>query len=593
MTRHAHSAALWLALMPGLMLGLMLALTLPALAVADDLPEPAADTQDTTANAAAGAEAGAPPSELTADLIYSVLVGEVAAQRADQRMAFTHYLHAAQLARDPELAALAARAALALGDPQAGQRAVDLWQGLDPDSVKARQIAAYVQIEAGDRDATLAALRELVRVTPAGRQPYLQAAQLLARIEDPAERLDLMQALIADAADDADAQFALATLAVAADDNALARKAAARAAELRPDWNEPRIFLVQLLVADGEREAAAGLLDDYLAQAGDDKALTLLRAQLHIDAEEYASALEVFDAVLARDPDQPDVLFTAAVLALEVDALDKARTHLTRLDELGRREDDVAFLFGQLEERAGNADAALGWYARVDGSNATDAAVRIARLHAAGGDVSRARDMLQQLRDQMPDDAVTLYLIEGEMLREHDAEQQAMAVYDQAVAARPDDPDLRYARAMVAVGLDRVELLESDLRHILAQDPEHADALNALGYTLADRTDRLAEAKELIEQALALKPDEPAIMDSMGWVLYRMGDPQAAEPYLRQALDLVFDPEIAAHLGEVLWALGRKDEARAIWDRALEADPEHEYLLRVLGKHRYSQTPGN
>lgn len=589
MTRHAQSAALWLALMPGLMLALML----PARAVSDDLPEPAADTQEATASAAADAEAGAPPSELTADLVYSVLVGEVAAQRADQRMAFTHYLHAAQLARDPELAALAARAALALGDPQAGQRAVDLWQGLDPDSVKARQIAAYVHIEAGDRDATLAALRELVRVTPAGKQPYLQAAQLLARIEDPAERLDLMQALIADTAEDADAQFALATLAVAADDNALARKAAARAAALRPDWNEPRIFLVQLLVADGEREAAAGLLDDYLAQAGDDNELTLLRAQLHIDAEEYASALEVFDAVLARDPDQPDVLFTAAVLALEVDALDKARAHLTRLDELGRREDDVAFLFGQLEERAGNTDAALGWYARVDGSNATDAAVRIARLHAAGGDVSRARDMLQQLRDQMPDDAVTLYLIEGEMLREHDAEQQAMAVYDQAVAARPDDPDLRYARAMVAVGLGQVELLESDLRHILAQDPEHADALNALGYTLADRTDRLAEAKDLIEQALALKPDEPAIMDSMGWVLYRMGDPQAAEPYLRQALDLVFDPEIAAHLGEVLWALDRRDEARAIWDRALEADPEHEYLLRVLGKHRYSQTPGN
>jgi tetratricopeptide (TPR) repeat protein len=199
--------------------------------------------------------------------------------------------------------------------------------------------------------------------------------------------------------------------------------------------------------------------------------------------------------------------------------------------------------------------------------------------------------MLQQLRDQMPDDAVTLFLIEGEMLRQHDADQQAMALYDRALAAQPDNPDLRYARAMVAVGLDRVELLESDLRHIIDQDPEHADALNALGYTLADRTDRLAEAKELIERALALKPDEPAIKDSMGWVLYRMGDPAAAEPYLRDALDSVFDPEIAAHLGEVLWALGRRDEARAIWDRALEADPEHEYLLRILGKHRYSQTP--
>jgi tetratricopeptide (TPR) repeat protein len=571
---------------------LWLAAGVAAPALADDTPAGTdADRAIPAAPAPSSAAGDEPAPELTADLIYSILVGEVAAQRSDERMAFTHYLHAARLARDPELAALAARAALALGDADAGQRAVDLWQELAPESVKARQIAAYVQIEAGDRDAALDALRELVRLTPKPKQPYMQAAQLLARIEDPRERLSLMQALVGDAQDDADAHFALATLAAAADDNALARDAAHKAVALRPDWNEPRVFMVQILVADGEREPAAALLDEYLAAAPDDKELKLLRAQLHIDAEEYEAALAVFDDLLRQDSAQPDVLFTAAVLALEVDALEQARGYLVRLNEMGQREDDVAFLLGQLEERAGNRDAALGWYAKVDGPNATDAAVRIARLHAAGGDVSRARDMLQQLRDQMPGDSATLYLIEGEMLRDNNADQQAMVVYDHALEADPDNPDLRYARAMAAVGLDRVDLLESDLRHILAQDPDHADALNALGYTLADRTDRFQEARALIEKALALKPDEPAIKDSMGWVLYRMGDPAAAEPYLRDALATVFDPEIAAHLGEVLWALGRRDEARAIWDRALEEDPQHEYLLRVLGKHRYSQTP--
>jgi tetratricopeptide (TPR) repeat protein len=560
-------------------------------ALADTPVEPAAEAASAAAAGAADEAVEASAPALTADLVYSVLVGEVAAQRSDQRMAFTHYLHAARLARDPELAALAARAALALGDADAGQRAVELWQELAPESVKARQLAAYVQIEAGDREAALAALRDLVRLTPEHKEPYMQAAQLLARIEDPRERLSLMQVLVADAPDDADAQFALATLAAAAEDGALAREAAERAAALRPEWNEPRLFMVQLLVAAGDRDAAAALLDGYLSTAGDDRELKLLRAQLHIDAEEYEPALAVFDELLRQEPQQPDVLFTAAVLALEVEQLEQARAHLLRLEQMGQRGDDVAFLLGQLEERSGNRGAALGWYAKVDGPNATDAAVRIARLHAAGGDVSRARDMLQQLRDQLPDELVTLYLIEGEMLRDNGADQQAMAVYDHALGQLPDDVDLRYARAMVAVALDRIDLLELDLRHIIAQDPAHADALNALGYTLADRTDRLQEARGYIEKALALKPEEPAIKDSMGWVLYRMGDPIAAEPYLRDALETVFDPEIAAHLGEVLWALGRRDEARAIWDRALEADPKHEYLLRILGKHRYSQTP--
>jgi tetratricopeptide (TPR) repeat protein len=143
---------------------------------------------------------------------------------------------------------------------------------------------------------------------------------------------------------------------------------------------------------------------------------------------------------------------------------------------------------------------------------------------------------------------------------------------------------------MLAASMDRVELLERDLRRILVDDPDHVDALNALGYTLADRTDRLEEAYRFVQRALELRPDEPAILDSMGWVLYRMGEVDAAEPYLRKALEQNFDAEIAAHLGEVLWELDRRDEARDVWRRALDEDPEHEYLLRVLGRYRFSHT---
>jgi tetratricopeptide (TPR) repeat protein len=475
-------------------------------------------------------------------------------------MAFTHYLHAARLAQEPELAALAARAALALGDADAGQRAVDLWQELAPESVKARQIAAYVQIEAADRAGTLAALRELVRADTAG-QAALHAGRAVARPRRGAGG--------APGADAGTGRRMPRTTRMPS-----SRSPPWRRRPMTTRWRGRRPRRPRRCGRTGtsracsscsccrrgatgrSRGAGAGRLSRRTA---DDRELRLLRAQLHIDAKSTSRRWRCSTSY--RDAaGQPEMLFTAAVLALEVDELDQARGYLTSC-ALGRREDDVAFLLGQVEEQAGNADAALGWYAQVDGPNATDAAVRIARLHAARVTSAARRDMLQQLRDQMPEDAVTLFLIEGEMLRENDADQQAMAVYDQAIAARPDDPDLRYARAMVAVGLDRIDLLESDLRHILKQDPEHADALNALGYTLADRTDRLDGGARAHREGAGAEARRAGHQGQHGLGALSLGDPAAAEPYLRRPWTGVFDPEIAAHLGEVLWALGRKDEA--------------------------------
>jgi tetratricopeptide (TPR) repeat protein len=542
------------------------------------------------------ASAGRPGSsadrvtELSADVVYAVLVAEIAQQRGDQRMAFTHYLHAARLARDPSLAELAARAALTLGDADAAVRATAFWVELAPDSQKARQVGAYAQIDAGNRAGALAELRDLIRLAPNRGQGYMQAAQMLTRVSEADERLAMMRELVAEDAEDADAQHALAMLAAAAEDPESARLYAERAAELRPNWNKPRVFLIRLLVSEDRTDEAVALLEGYLAEQPDDQELALMRAQFHMEAEEYEQALDVFDRMLAAGPGQSEVLFAGAVLALQIEALDRARGYLERLRETGSRVDETVYLLGQLEEQAGHAELAMDWYGKVRGENLTSAQVRIAGIHADQGDVARAREILQQLRDQYPGNLTTLYLIEGELLREHGLDEQAAEVYTTALDADPDNADLLYARAMLAVGMDRIDLLEQDLRRILIAEPDHVDALNALGYTLADRTDRLDEAYSLIERALQLNPDQPAILDSMGWVTYRMGDPEAAEAYLRKALDAVFDAEIAAHLGEVLWSLGKKDEARAIWNRALAEDPEHEYLLRVLDRYRFSHT---
>jgi tetratricopeptide (TPR) repeat protein len=218
-----------------------------------------------------------------------------------------------------------------------------------------------------------------------------------------------------------------------------------------------------------------------------------------------------------------------------------------------------------------------------------DAQVRIAMLRAQGGEVARAREIVQQLRDQSPDDAQMLFLVEAEILDEVGRSDDAMAVYGEALKAFPDDQDLLYGRAMYAVKLNRTGPAEEDFKRIIAANPEHADALNALGYTLADRTDRYREALGYIERAHKLKPEEPAILDSMGWVSFKLGSSEVALGYLRQALKAMNDGEIAAHLGEVLWALGRHDDAWGVWNAALKDFPDHAYLNAVVARHRVTQ----
>ncbi|TCT23002.1 tetratricopeptide repeat protein [Thiobaca trueperi] len=559
----------------------------PALALAD--PAPPASMPVAMADAAASDVAAV--TGLDADQVYAILVAEIAGRRGDMATAFVNYLQAARLTRSPLMAELALRAAVSSNDDQAAAEGVNFWLELAPDAPSAHQVAAFLRIKAEDREGALTHLARLVELSAgAAESVYAQSAAIVARVPNPDQRVALMQALISRFPESADAQQSLALVAASAARLEIAERAARRALELRPDWNQPRLFLVKLLLSENKRAEARALLEAFVSQSPGDQSLHMLYGQFLVDEQEFTTAREVFGRLLLNHPNDPDALFAVGLLSLQLNDLDGARTAFTRLYDSGERRGDAAFYLAQTAERAENVQDAIDWYGKVDGANAADAQIRLALLRARSGEIAQAREIIQRLRDDVPDNAIALYLVEAEILDEVGRADESMAVYDAALAAYPDDLNLLYARALHAVKRDQIQLAERDFRRILKAEPEHADALNALGYTLADRTNRYHEARGYIEKAYALKPDEPAILDSMGWVYYRLGDYEKAHDYLRRALDKLDDGEIAAHLGEVLWAMERRTEAWSVWDAAMKAHPENDYLQAVIGRYRLSKT---
>jgi tetratricopeptide (TPR) repeat protein len=528
---------------------------------------------------------------LTPDQIYHVLVAEIAGRRGEMRLAFTHYLQAAELTRSPSMAELAVRAAISAEDDRAAGEAMMLWLALTPNAPDAHQVAAFLRLKAEDREGALIHLQRLVELSgEGGETAFAKAAAILARLPTPEERLATMEALVERFPESADAHQALAMLAASVSRSEVAERAARRAMALRPDWNPPRLFLVRLLLTDDQRTAARTLLETFVEADPGDRALKMLYGQLLVDEREFSSARAVFERMLREYPKDSDVLFAVGILSLQLEDLAGARLHFGRLYETGQRQDEAAFYLGQTAERAEDIATALDWYAKVSGASGDDARIRIAFLRAKRGEVTQAREILQRMRDQSPDNAMPLFMVEAEILDEVKRPDEARAVYDEALAAFPDDDTLLYARGLHAMKRGQIELGERDLRQIIEADPDHADALNALGYTLADQTDRFEEALALIERAHVLKPEEPAILDSLGWVHYRLGDLERALEYLQQANAQLEDGEIAAHLGEVLWALGQRAEAWAVWDKAVETHPDHAYLQEVVGRHRLSRS---
>ena len=520
---------------------------------------------------------------LEQDPIFQLLLAEFAGKREQYDEAVRGYTALAQAQRDPALAERAARVAMFSNRTEEALANARLWAELQPKNLDARQVLAALLVRNGDADGAYEQLRFVLANDRSHDGARFRAiASLLAEEADRRTALTVMEKLLGMRPADTDARMAYALLAIRADDLARARSAMAVLLK-RVDINA-NLALAYMVMLQRHEQQAEGLefLEQALARKPEDFALRLLYARLLTDARRLDDARREFLALERRDPDNPDVLFALGVLDLQANEPGRAALRFQALAGHEERRDDAAFYLAQIEESRGKTEAALRLYQDVTlGPNRFTARLRQAGLLGRLGRTDEALVVLGALEAEGENDARQRSLVEAEVLAAAGRLDEAMQVFDRALEGVGYDEALLYNRAMLAERMGRLDRLEEDLRQILAREPGNVQALNALGFTLADRTDRYVEAHALIERALEVSPEDFYILDSMGWVLFKLGKPAEALPYLERAYQLRQDPEVAAHLGEVLWALGRKDEARARWDEAQERDPEHPKLVET------------
>ena len=380
------------------------------------------------------------------------------------------------------------------------------------------------------------------------------------------------------------AQYYQAMLAAAAGDRKLALASLDRALAQNPKLIPAQLLRTRLLVEQGDRTAALATLAKAVALLPRDRNLRMNYARLLVDAGQLDQARREFAILLNQNPKDTDSIYALGVLATETRQFDLAENYFLELIKRNVRLADAYFELGRIEEQRGDYAKANAWYGKVSGEERyLTAQLRKGVMLAKAGETAAFAQHFETLRRDQPQNSITLYLAEAEALREANRYQEAFDTLERGVALYPNDKELLYARALAAEKLDRLDVLERDLRAILAADPKNAQALNALGYTLADRTTRYPEALGYIEQALALLPDDAAVLDSMGWVQYRLGDHVKALEYLRRAYQANPDAEIAAHLVEVLWVSDQHEEAKKTWRNALRKNPENPQL-RKLGE---------
>jgi tetratricopeptide (TPR) repeat protein len=547
---------------------------LTACATQTAVPEP---------DVAAVAEPAAKPPEraFPDDSLYSLLVAEFALRRQAYDVTLENYMAEAAVLRDPGVSAHTTHLAQYLQREDEMLQSAQLWVELEPNNAEANNTLAALLIHKGRTIEALPHLVVVERETGAANFPMLlsgftqlseaQRTQLSSDIANLTTqfpnntRLLLTQALIHaeyqqydDALGDLDKLF-----------------------EVEPA--QPQAVLLETrILLEQKADHPYDHLQKVLKDDPDAKLLRLQYARL-LTATDMPAAREQFEILLAQSPQDGDLLFSLALINREIGDTAAAEAHLRQAIALGQRVNEAYYYLGRMAEDNNDPEAAISNYMQVrDGQEYLAANSRIGQILVDSGQLDRSHTWFNEQRETYPQMRDQLLGLEADILTHAGASQNALQLLDEALAETPDNTALRYARAMVRAQQDDLAGMERELRSIIAAEPTNATALNALGYTLADRTTRYQEAQELIARALALQPNEPAIQDSMGWVLFRLGRYNEAAGYLTRAYAEFPDPEVAAHLGEVLWVKGDNEAAMAVLQGALLRDPNHPVLLGTM-----------
>lgn len=518
--------------------------------------------------------------------VYQMLLAEIALQRGDLDLASKAYASLALRTRDPkvlertiEVAGYARRFDLAL-------EATRLWLEVEPESNRAQQLLVGMMILSNQLDELAPILvRMLENDKPTLEGNLLGLNRMFARNPDRLAVFRLVDQVCRPFFGLPEAHYAVAIAASSAGMRERAMAEIRRALELRPDWEAPAFLGGQLLARESPADAI-DFMQDFVKRHPDAHDVRLQLARTLIAEKRYTEAKYHFDQLLIAAPDRPEIIYPVAILALQQGDKALAEEQLRRYVALDTVDKNIAYYYlGQIAEEDKRSDEALSFYTQVSsGDQRLPALIRSAHIMARQGKLGAARTLLGEAKTETKDERTQLSIAEASLLREAGQTSAAFALLDQALVSQPDNADLLYETALLAERLGRIELMESRLRKLIALRPDSAQAYNALGYSYAERNIRLPEARELIEKALQLSPQDSFILDSLGWVLFRQGDTDGALKHLEQAYSQRTDPEIAAHLGEVLWTLGRKDDARRLLLEAQKQHPDNDVLTDAVRK---------
>lgn len=528
-----------------------------------------------------------PPQEMSPQILYQTLLAEIALQRNETALATRAYLDLLERTQDYRIAERAAQVALQSRLPDEALVAARKWLQLEPESVAARQTVAGILVTKGRLDEAKPHLEQLLAAEGSNiGHGFMHLNNLLARHPDKQATLALVQYLAQPYDKLPEARFAVARAAWSAGKSEVALAEIRAALALRPEWEGAALFQAQILQGQTPALAKEYYLS-YLSQHPKAREMRLAYARFLVQQKQYGPARSEFQKLVEDFPNNPEVPLAVGLISMQIGEYDVAEQYLKQALAGGVKDEDAVRLYlGQISEERKRYEEARKWYESVDGEQAFAAKVRYAAVLAKEDKLAEARKYLQQIPPGNNQQRVQLVQAEAQLLRDAKQYEEAFNVLTRALEKLPNHPDLLYDRAMAAEKLDRLDVMEASLRKLIQVKPEHAHAYNALGYTLADRTNRYEEAKALLEQALKLAPEDAFILDSMGWLHYRMKDYVQAISYLQRALAIRADPEIAAHLGEVLWVKGERAEAEQVWAGALKNNPEHETLMGVINKFK-------
>lgn len=525
-------------------------------------------------------------TELSGEVFYYLFSAEIAAQRGQIGLSAALYTKAATVTRDPRVAQQATRTAYYARDDKRAIEAAKLWHELEPENLEARQVLAALLVRTGK---TEAAAEHFEYVLNNGkhseRQRFMLITSLLSKEKDKHTALAVMQKLIAKRKNNPHALYAYSQLAFLVGNLNDALATIKKVIKLQPEWTEAYILQSNIFVRQGYKAHAIEVLRQTVEMQPDNTQLRMFYARNLVDAKQFDEAVKQFSELTSDEKFQHEARYALGLLTLQMNKPKEATEYFTKLLEDKQRVVEAQYYLAQSYELQNELDEAVKAYTEVRNNKYSfEAGLRVALILAKQGHIDDARLRLQNMSPDSLDKELRVYLTEGEILNAAKQHEEALDLFTEALTQLTDNSRLIYARALTAEKLGQIDLAVEDLENVVNREPENAQALNALGYTLVDKTKHLEKGLGYIKKALKLEPNDPAIHDSMGWAYYRLGQYDEALKYLKRAFEKLKDAEIAAHLGEVLWVAGEREAAQDVWNAALQQTPNDDLLLNVMQK---------